>query len=61
MPASRGSATFRGLVQRLEDSDVIVYVDLKPSMASDISGALEFMGAVGRLATSGSPSAACTT
>jgi hypothetical protein len=39
-----GSATFRGLVQTLEDSDVIVYVDLKPSMDSAISGKLEFMG-----------------
>jgi len=38
------SATFRALVQALEDSDVIVYVDLKPSMDSDISGKLEFMG-----------------
>ena len=38
------SATFRRLVQRLESSDVIVYVQLRPNMPSDIGGLLEFMG-----------------
>ncbi len=39
-----GSATFRGLMQRLERSDVIVYVDLRPNMPSGLGGLLEFMG-----------------
>jgi hypothetical protein len=38
------SATFRSLVQRLEQSNVIVYVQLRPNMPTDIGGLLEFMG-----------------
>jgi hypothetical protein len=38
------SMTFRRLVQRLESSDVIVYVQMRPNMPSDIGGLLEFMG-----------------
>ena len=38
------STTFRRLVQRLENSDVIVYVQMRPNMPSDIGGLLEFMG-----------------
>ena len=38
------STTFRRLVQRLESSDVIVYVQMRPNMPSDIGGLLEFMG-----------------
>ena len=41
------SATFRRLVQRLEQSDVIVYVQLQPVMPSDIGGVLQFMGRAG--------------
>jgi hypothetical protein len=42
------SATFRGLVQRLEQSDVIVYVQLQPNMPSEIGGVLQFMGCAGK-------------
>jgi len=42
-----GSETFRRLVQRLEQSDVIVYVQLQPMMPSEIGGLLEFMGGSG--------------
>jgi hypothetical protein len=42
-----GSATFRRLVERLEHSDVIVYVQLRPRMPSEIGGLLEFMGRAG--------------
>jgi hypothetical protein len=38
------STTFRRLVQRLESSDVIVYVQMRPNMPSDIGGLAEFMG-----------------
>ena len=38
------SMTFRRLVQRLESSDVIVYVQMRPNMPSEIGGLLEFMG-----------------
>jgi hypothetical protein len=41
------SATFRQLVQRLENSNVIVYVQLRPNMPSEIGGLLEFMGHAG--------------
>ena len=37
------SATFRRLVNRLERSDVIVYVDLRPDMRQDIGGSLRFL------------------
>ena len=39
-----GSETFRRLVQRLEQSDVIVYVQMQPTMPSDLGGLLEYMG-----------------
>ena len=38
------STTFRRLVQRLESSDVIVYVQMRPNMPSEVGGLLEFMG-----------------
>ena len=38
------SMTFRRLVQRLESSDVIVYVQMRPNMPSEVGGLLEFMG-----------------
>lgn len=41
------SVTFRRLVDRLERSDVIVYVQLRPDMPSEIGGLLEFMGHAG--------------
>jgi hypothetical protein len=41
------STTFRRLVQRLESSDVIVYVQMRPNMPSDLGGLLEFMGRAG--------------
>jgi hypothetical protein len=37
------SATFRRLVNRLERSDVIVYVDLRPDMPPTVGGALRFL------------------
>jgi hypothetical protein len=39
-----GSATFRRLVNRLERSNVIVYVDLRPDMRDSIGGSLRFLG-----------------
>jgi hypothetical protein len=39
------SATFRRLVQRLETSDVIVYVQVQPGLPTGIGGVLEFLGA----------------
>jgi hypothetical protein len=39
-----GSATFRRLVNRLERSSVIVYVDLRPDMRDSIGGSLRFLG-----------------
>ena len=42
-----GFRTFRRLVQRLEQSDVIVYVQLQSRMPSDVGGFLEFMGGGG--------------
>jgi hypothetical protein len=41
------SATFRRLIQRLETSDVIVYVGLQPGLPTGIGGVLEFMGVGG--------------
>jgi hypothetical protein len=38
------STTFRRLVQRIESSDLIVYVQVRPDMPSDIGGLLDFMG-----------------
>ena len=38
------SATFRRLVERLENSDVIVYVEMRVNMPPQIGGLLEFMG-----------------
>lgn len=37
------SPTFRRLVNRLERSDVIVYVDLRPDMRESIGGSLRFL------------------
>lgn len=37
------SATFRRLVNRLEQSDVIVYVDIRPDMPPNIGGSLRFL------------------
>jgi hypothetical protein len=37
------SATFRRLVNQLERSDVIVYVDLRPDMRESIGGSLRFL------------------
>jgi hypothetical protein len=37
------SATFRRLVNQLERSDVIVYVDLRPDMRASIGGSLRFL------------------
>jgi hypothetical protein len=41
------SITFRRLVQHLESSNVIVYVQMRPNMPSNIGGLLEFMGRAG--------------
>src|SRR5262249_49621780 len=38
------SPTFRRLVNELEQSDVIVYVDLRPDMRDSIGGSLRFLG-----------------
>src|SRR5205823_5519524 len=37
------SATFRRLVNTIEQSDVIVYVDLRPDMRQAIGGSLRFL------------------
>ncbi len=37
------SATFRRLVDRLEHSDVIVYVDVRPDMPQYLGGSLQFL------------------
>jgi hypothetical protein len=37
------SPTFRGLVNQIERSDVIVYVDLRPDMRESIGGSLRFL------------------
>lgn len=41
------SATFKALVDRIESSDVIVYVALNPILKSSLSGALTFMTRAG--------------
>lgn len=38
------SATFRRLADRLEGSDVIVYVDIRPDMRTGVGGSLRFVG-----------------
>ena len=35
--------SFRRLVNRLEQSDVIVYIDLRPDMRPDVGGSLRFL------------------
>jgi hypothetical protein len=37
------SPSFRRLVNRLEQSDVIVYIDLRPDMRPDVGGSLRFL------------------
>ena len=39
------STTFRRLVHRLEQSDVIVYVELRPNLPSSVGGSLRFLTA----------------
>ena len=41
------SATFKALLDRLEHSDVIVYIAVNPSMKSNLSGALTWMTRAG--------------
>lgn len=45
--ATGASSTFRGLVDRLEASDVIVYVVARPSRFSGVAGHVAFIGAGG--------------
>ena len=53
------SATFRRLVQRLETSDVIVYVQMQPGLPTGVGAVLEFMTAAAQVrfvrVTLGSP------
>ena len=39
------SPTFRDLLDRLEGSDVIVYVDVRPDLPQGLGGAMRFIGA----------------
>ena len=43
------SATFRALVNRIEASNVIVYIAVNPSLKSSLSGALTWMTRAGGL------------
>ena len=43
-----GSQTLRALVERVENSDVVVYIEMRPGMPPDQAGGVAFVSAAGR-------------